>query len=126
MNSPSVDIKTILDGESLGVDVYTFKEPPGTPNECITVYDTGGFPADEDYTLERPTVQVKVRGEMNQARETFTIAQDVKEVLHKKANETVGSTRYIGIWCMGGIIWLGLDDSNRPMYSINFRMERTE
>jgi hypothetical protein len=127
MNAPSVDIKDFLVNAGIGTfgtDLFVSKEPE-SPNACVTVYDTGGFDAEAAYTYDRPTVQVRVRGDKQDYSDAFTKAQSVRDELHGKYNETINGTRYVGIWIQGDIFTLGYDANDRPILAVNFRMHRT-
>lgn len=131
MNSPAQDIKDMIDasdaalGLTFAVNLFV-SEMPESPNECVCVYDTGGFdPASTDERYEYPTVEIMVRGERMEYTDGWSLAQDIKDVLHKLHNETWDSTRYIGIWCVGDVNHIGYDENQRPKFSINFRIHRT-
>ena len=131
MNSPATDIKDMLDasnaalGLTFAVDLFV-SEMPELPDECVCIYDTGGFdPASIDERYEYPTVEVMVRGNKMGYVAGWDLAQDIKDVLHKLHDETWNSTKYIGIWCVGDVNYIGYDQSQRPLFSINFRIHRT-
>ena len=130
MKSPSEDIKTILDGISslglaLAADLFV-GELPKSPDACVAIYDTGSMePPNPTYTLEHPKIMIKVRGEKNGYQTSYALAKDIKAEL-LGLSTTVGSTRYLCIWVLSDILWLGYDDNRRPLWSINFRMQRTE
>ena len=128
MNSPAVDIAGILVTAGVGTiktDLFVSKQPT-TPDECVTVFDTGGFPPESNYVYEKPTVNVRVRGKKGGYRNAYAVTASVKDALHDKTNEDIDSvSRIIAIWCMGDIIPLGDDDNGRPMFSVNFRIHRT-
>jgi hypothetical protein len=127
MNSPAYDIAQILDSSGVSAGDYTtdlvVSQMPDTPNNCICVYDTGGFDSAADYVYDRPTVMVKVRNLSYRAG--YAKAQLIKSALHGLSNENWGSSRYIGIWCMGDINSVGLDENQRQIFTVNFRIHRT-
>lgn len=129
MNSPAVDIATILvlssSAASLteGVDLFISKEPT-TPNATVTIFDTGGFePASSTERNDFPTIQVRVRST------TYVLAYEkmelIKSVLHKFTSQNIGGTVYQGIWASSDIISLGYDGNDRPTLTLNFRIHRT-
>ena len=130
MNSPAQDVKDILEGASsatgleFGVDLFCFLQPD-SPDQCVTIFDTGGYPNQPNYRLEMPTIQVRVRGAPKKYRDAYTIAESVREVLRETHNTSVNGTKYIGFWVMSDIFPLGYDEKNRPEFSINFRLQRT-
>lgn len=129
MNPPSEDIMGILDGDStLGLEIGTdlfVSEMPGTPDACVAVFDTGGYDPEANYTYWRPTISVRVRGAKGGYVVAHNLAQQIAGAIHGLANYGVGSTRYVGIWQEGDIMFLGYDDNHRPLLSMNFRLHRT-
>lgn len=92
---------------------------------CLFVMDTGGFAPHDYVPTERPTWQIIVKGRsyktnpLNMA-ETEAIANQLKALFHRKSNYKIGSTHVFSSLAMQQPIYLGLDDSDRPMYSVNF------
>jgi len=130
MQAPSVDIKDILVATSslaltFGADLFV-SEMPEIPDECVCVYDTGGFEPEANFVYERPTVQVVVRGTKGDYVAAYNLIQSIRNTLHALANHTTNGARYIGIWCQSDIMSLGYDKNHRPMLSVNFRIHRTE
>jgi hypothetical protein len=129
MNAPSVDIKTILEANSslglaLGTNLF-ISEMPIEPNECAVIYDTGGYDPEADYNYERPTIQIRIRGNKGEYVDANTLAQDIRDELHGTVNETIDGARYVGIWCEGDVNFIAYDDNQRPEFSVNFRIHRT-
>ncbi len=130
MNSPSVDISGLLETEGIGTvgtDIFTSKEPD-TPNKCVTLYDTGGFEPDlTDVVCDKPTIQIKVRGEKGKgATAAYAVADTIKRYLHGLHNEDIDSvSRIILVKSMSDIIFLGYDDRDRVQYTLNFEIYRT-
>lgn len=132
MNSPAEDISTILvlsssvTGLTEGTDLFISREP-SKPDVVVSIFDTGG--GEPQSTAERyefPTVQVRSRGTaITGYADAYAKLELIKLALHKFANQTIGGTKYIGIWASSDIIPLGYDDNNRPMFSLNFRIHRT-
>lgn len=127
MNPPSEDIKDFLiDGAvgTFGIDIFISKEPT-TPHACVTVFDTGGENPDAHLVYDKPTVQVRVRGAKGSYEAAFVTAQAVRAALHGQANVVKNGTTYIGVWAVGDIMFIGYDDNDRPLLTINFRIHRT-
>ena len=82
--------------------------------------------------MERPNVQVLVRGRpFNQYAlaypEADTVAQAVKNALHGFTGfSSSGSHNYVGIWAESGPFFIGFDAAKRPMFSANFRVQRSK
>ena len=129
MNATAQDIKDFLIADSslglvFGTDLFCFKQPD-EPDQCVTLYDTGGFAPNPSYRYDRPTIQVRVRGDQNGYRAAYDLANDIKETLRAIHNETINSTRYIGIWIQSDIFSNGYDEKNRPELTFNVRIHRT-
>ncbi len=129
MNPPSKDMKDILAGNSalaLTVDTDLFyAEMPDTPDACVCIYDTPGFPADPHQTYERPTVQVRIRGAKGGYDAAQLQGQAIRDLLNGLNEETWNSARYIGIWATGDVGFVYFDDNRRPVFTVNFRIHRT-
>jgi len=139
MNPASEDIKDILIDSSVGVadgfavssgwSVYisTIPDDANTPDTCIGIFDTGG--ADPDNYLggyiDRPSVQVRIRGAKFGYQAAWDKAKEVVDALHRRAGETWNGTRYVQILLRGGILFVGYDDLNRPIISLNFDIMRS-
>jgi hypothetical protein len=131
MNAPSVDMVILLAASSTGLtagtDLFYSLEPDGTSvvDKIVTVFDTGGLEPVTYATLLSPNILVRIRGDAGEFVEGEALAQVVRNTLHGVANTTVGGTRYISIIASTDINFLGYDDNNRPLWSINFRLMRT-
>lgn len=129
MNAPSEDVKDILEGiTSLALTFTTdlfVSEMPAEPDGCVCVYDTGGDPPQPDNVYKKPSVQVRVRGAKGGYLIAHALAQSIQDVLHGTANYTINGARYIGIWAVGDVLFVGYDDNHRPLLTANFRLHRT-
>lgn len=129
MNASSEDIKDILEGTSslaltFATDLF-ISEMPTNPDQCVCIYDTGGEPPEPDYNYERPTLQIRIRGVKGGYLVAHELAQSIRDTLNGEHNYTVNDTRYIAIWAMGDILFIGYDDNHRPLLTVNFRLHRT-
>jgi hypothetical protein len=132
MNAPSVDIRHMLEayGESSGLgldyadDLHIGKEPD-KPNNCVTIYDTPGYPPYLGLTnvgYEYPSIQIRVRN--NKYIDGWNMANDIKNVLHGRHHETWNGTLYTLISCSSGPALLDWDDNSRARFIINFNLQR--
>lgn len=129
-NPPSEDIKDILVTESIGTfggttgwGIFIGKQPdPGTVNEqTITLFDTGGQTPEVSVAIDKPTIQILVRGTEWDYKNTHDKCIAIRNVLHRRPTETVNTTVYDGIYQAGDITFIEYQ-TNRPLFSLNFRM----
>lgn len=132
MTSAADDIATILGADSslaltLGTDLFVSEIPDGADvsDLCVGVFDSGGYSPQPNFVYERPSVTIRIRGAKGKYLEAYDLGEAIVNRLNGAADETIGGTRYIGIWQEGYINFLGYDASQRPDFSMNFRMHRT-
>lgn len=128
MNAPSVDVKDYLVSElglKFGQDLFINREPP-KPNNCLTIYDTGGAPdglvLGNESRYEYNNIQVRARN--SSFPEAWEALHLVRSLLHGKGPVTLNGTVYTVIRCMNGPINLGWDDNNRIILVMNFNLQR--
>lgn len=131
MNSVSEDIKEFLlsYGESSGLDlvgdpIYIGDEPT-SPINCITIFDSGGYPPDLGLMIqgyERPSMQIRVRNK--KYLDGIHLAQRIKDALHGQAQITIGGTLYSVIQCTSGPAHLDWDNNRNARFFINFNIQR--
>jgi len=129
MNMPSEDIKDMLEAESsLGLAFQTnlfIAREPADPNNCVTIFDTPGFPPMITYDkakYEYPSIQIRVRNTSYQ--DGMELAQNIADYLHLKSQETWNNTYYTIIKCMGNPALLDWDENKRARIIINFNLQR--
>lgn len=127
MNSPAADVMQYLSDNTVGTiggtsgwSLNTSKEP-ATPDNCVTLYDTGGFGADYDVNLYQPTIQIRIRGVGYQA--VYEKANEIEALLIAPTSFTKNS-RYVGAWNPGGFESLGYDDNDRAILVMNINLMR--
>lgn len=126
MNPFSVDVKDMLDGDSnleltFGTDLFVGTDPT-EPDNVVGIFDTSGWAPDVKHNYENPTVQVLVR---NRSYVTgWTVAHDIMQFLHNKHEETWNGTRYLAIFAQSDVLFIGRDEHDRFMFSVNFRCTR--
>jgi len=130
MNTASEDVKDMLAAEStlaltFATDLFIGKEPT-TPDDCVTIYDTPSSPPDLMLNPEeryyRSSVQVRIRNLGYVAG--MTLARNIMELLHGRAQETWNGTLYTVIKAMGEPAALAWDDNNRIVIVVNFDLQR--
>ena len=131
MNASSIDVRDMLEAESsLGLvfadDLFIGREP-ATPDNCVTIFDTPGFPPqltlDEDCNdYYYPSIQIRVRN--NSYVDGWNLIHDIMVALHSRAHETWNGTLYTIIYCSSGPALLDWDDNNRARFIVNFNLQR--
>ena len=129
MNPPSIDIKNMLLAESalgftFGTDLFVAKEPT-TPKNCVTIFDTPGYPPDlpiDNSIIENPSIAIRVRS--TDYETGYALAEDIKDTLHGRANETWASSYYMVIVCTNGPFLLEWDENRLANFIINFSLKR--
>lgn len=100
-------------------------------DRAVALILTGGYPDDARVTLDRPGLQVLVRGaQANQVstayQEAEIVAWSVKNALHEyHGTPSSSGLYYVGIWNESGPFFLGVDEVQRPVFSNNLRIQRS-
>lgn len=92
------------------------------PDKTITMYDTGGQTPNPKWAVDYPTIQALITGAPNDYGAAWTKAREVRDALLGKDSFNAGSDRWVSITCPGDVGFIGYDDSQRPMLSVNFRI----
>jgi len=127
MNPASVDIKDRLVSQSVGTfatDLF-IGIMPESPDACVSIRDMTGPPPELRYELDYPSIQILIRGAKGAYPTAFAKAQAVHNALHGVVNTTINLTRYLLISAAHSPAYLGDDSLNRPLFSINFDVQRT-
>ncbi len=127
MLSPSRDVAQLIEDAALGfgvfgTDLFVSKQPD-SPNECITIFDTGGEDPEARYVYDRPFVQILVRGLSYDA--AYLQLTTIRGAVNGQNNITLNGTRYIQILQQSDIIFTGYDDQDRAELTLNFAIHRT-
>lgn len=89
----------------------------------VAIFDTGGAPPEPSLLLDYPTVMVQVRGNKDDYTAAFNKVKEVKDRLLGSTPQVMGNgDRISGILGLGDINSLGYDESDRPLFSVNFRL----
>lgn len=104
-----------------GWDVHTGIMPP-TPDRAIALYDTGGLDPNPKWLIDFPTVQVLVRGGVGDYIVAFQEAKTLKDILLGVNAQTINGDRWDGINMNGDLGYIGRDEQNRPLFSMNFAL----
>jgi hypothetical protein len=96
---------------------------PDKPDRCVTIYDTGGLDPNPKWALNYPSIQVRVRGDINDYLLVYTKAQQLRNLTVGKDSYTASNGDLIcSITGIGDIMSMGRDENNRPEIVFNLRM----
>lgn len=103
---------------SLADSIY-YGYSPADKEVVIAVLDTGGLEPDKYIPTNEPTFQIFIRDISYDAGKAKLDA--VRALLHRLANQLVGSTYFYFILAIAEGGHLGRDDAGLDLFSINFR-----
>ena len=124
----SIDIKDLLVAAGLGTFNSTtgwnicFAREPKTPDQCITIFDSGGGEANPKWLLDYPSIQVRIRGAKGQYLAAWRKAKQVKDALLGLGPQSVNAHRIVSITMFSEITPIGYDENERPILTINLRL----
>ena len=132
MSSPAHDIAELLTGSdtpssivlTMGADLFVNVEP-NLPHLIVTVFDTIGDTREMRQDIFHPSVMIRVKAMPGDYESGYQLIADVMEYLHGLNNVIIDSMRYIQIVASSDINAIGRDENNRPIFSANFRIMRT-
>ena len=116
-----VDIATILASVGIGTtgtDLFYSQMPP-SPDDSVCAYQYAGSPSLPE-GISQPGVQVRIR---NSDYVTGAAkAKAVHDALHGYANTLLNGTYYLQIFANQYPEALGVDDNDRHIFVVNFRV----
>lgn len=120
----SQGIKDLLTDDG-GVSDWTIEVGvmPKTPDKVIMISDTGqGADPNPKWLLDFPTVQVMIRGAVSDYLATWAIHKAVKDILLGLTSQSVNSDNWNAVNITGDLGFIGRDEVNRPLFSVNFQL----
>jgi hypothetical protein len=129
MNPTSEDIKDMLESESsldlaFSDNLFIGREP-ATPNNCVTIFDTGGREPStsmDGANYRYSSIQVRVRN--TRYLDAWNMIEAIYDFLHMKSHETWNSIFYSLILAMSDAAFLDWDENNRVRLVQNFEVQR--
>lgn len=104
---------------------------PDKPDLCIALYEFSSLSPVEtlsnmDKTLERPGVQVLVRGARNDYVSARNKIISIRNILTNITDETISGVRFLRVSADSAINAVGMDDNERPKFTLTLSvvMER--
>lgn len=100
---------------------------PTTPDRCIALYEYAGSPpievmVDNAATLERPSVQIITRGSRNDYPSARALIESARDVLTNISNEEISGVTFLRVNQISSINALGVDDNDRPRFSLSLQV----
>jgi hypothetical protein len=88
----------------------------------IAVFDTPGEAPNPKWLLSFPHFQVQVRGDVSDYAGAYQKARDCQDVLLGMTSQVVNGDQWDGVVGVGDIAFLKFDESERPLFSVNFKV----
>ena len=96
---------------------------PDDPDVCLSLYEYAGSQPlevlrDNNATLERPSVQVLVRATRNDYPSARALIESARDTLTGITDETISNVRFLRVSALSSINAVGMDDNERPMFTL--------
>jgi hypothetical protein len=120
LNVKILELITFIKTRVPGV-YYPNRFPNNVTDEVAMAKLTGGFPTSEWTGKKQPSFQVMVRGKVNGEGTCEAKAYEIHEALTNMREVTIGTDSVVVIRSMNSVpLFIGYDENDRPIYSINF------
>ncbi len=126
MVDPAQGVSDLLVAAGIGVFAATvgwgiyISKLPESPDTVVEVISSGGPPSNPAWLLDYPRVQIIIRGAKGSYQNAYVKATEVNDILLGLASQTLNGDRWIAINQSSGLAFMGYDDSNRPLLSLNY------
>lgn len=128
MTNVAIGVKDLLVAANIGAfaaasgwSINISKEPI-SPNTTITIFNTAGRPPNPKWLLDYPSLNIRVRGSKGGYVNAEDKAKEVKDVLLGFDSQDINGDRWVSVTMPGDLIFIGYDENERPMFSLNFRL----
>jgi len=96
---------------------------PNDPDVCLSLYEYAGQEPlevlqDNNSTLERPSIQVLVRATRNDYPTARNLIESARDTLTNITDETISNVRFLRVAALSSINAVGVDDNERPMFTL--------
>lgn len=99
---------------------YAFSFPINGKDDSAVIIVDGGFPV-ESTGVERPVVQLLVRGQPDDKIGAYDVALRLQAALKLRRDFMIGETSVVEMKArQSEPIWTGQDEAKRPIFSLNF------
>lgn len=127
---PALDISALLVSASIGTagttststwGIFIGKEPAGN-YRTITLYNTVGLDPEPLLNINYPSIQVRVRGIVNDYAAGWTKIADISKLLISHAVYSGTTATYTGFWQQGSDMFLMYDENSQPIFISSWRL----
>lgn len=99
---------------------------PNSPDACLALYEYAGESpmevlADDDATLEMPSVQVMARAGRNAYPAARALIVQARDELTSISNETIGGVRFLRVHALSAINGIGVDENERTRFTLSLQ-----
>jgi len=101
--------------------VITYGKLAAEPMAVVNIRVTAGQTANPKFLLDYPAAQCLIRGHKGKYTEAKKIAYRVKDILLGITSQTVKGIHWVAITMQGDVLYLGNDENDCPMFSVNFQ-----
>ena len=103
--------------------IITYRDLHSTTDQNIAVVQTGGLQQENinDADIDRPSFQLLFRAGKNSSTGLEAKVDSTIAVLDKQT-VALSNKNYVDIQKSGDTQWLGYDENNRPLYSVNWQV----
>lgn len=128
MSAPSEGIKDLMVAGSLGVFAadtgwaIRISRQKDSPDSLITIYDTAGLVPEPGLDINRPGIQVVIRGDQNGYVACYAKCEQIRDLLLGLPSQTINGDLWASVVMTSDIISLGYDEKDRPEFSLNFQL----
>ena len=95
---------------------------PKSPDRVIMISDTGGLEANPKWLLDFPSVQVMVRGGVNDYLASFREIKAVKDIMLGLGSKLINLDQWVSVTLGSDVTHIGRDENSRPLFTVNFRL----
>jgi hypothetical protein len=111
----AAQIEALTAGQNLFVG-----NTPDAIMDCVTIFDTGGGPANQDYPTDDFAIQIDVRRRASSYAAGLALAGEIFTTLNRKQNLTVGTKDVMMIAAVAPPQVVGLDEKSRWIITTNY------
>ncbi|OTW55315.1 hypothetical protein BK703_16890 [Bacillus thuringiensis serovar silo] len=101
---------------------YAFSFPTTGKDDSAVIIVDAGMPV-ESSGVERPTLQLLVRGKPDDKLGAYDVAMRLQKALKFRRDFMMGETSVVEMKArQSAPIWTGIDEAKRPIFSLNFEL----